>query len=276
VTTPKNRARGMGLLGAAFGLGFAFGPFLGGVLGGINISIPAYAAAAFSAAAAIFTLFKLPESRTHKPVDVEAWLHPSQFSPIFRNRMLVNLLAISFCTMAAFVMMESTITLYLNHLFHWEARQIGWYFGYIGIIIAVVQGGLIGRLTKKLGDWPLAITGPMLVALGMVGYVITGYRGAAGGAMFILFLAGAVNAVGRSFQTPTLFSLISKFSDRSQQGVVFGFSSGLSSLARVIGPIVAGLFYPFLHHTGQFVAAAIIAMLMGLWLMAIRQPAADV
>jgi len=273
VTTPKNRAKGMGLLGAAFGIGFALGPFLGGSLGRIHLSVPAYVAALFSLAAGVLSMTNLPESRVHKATDAEHWLHPSHFAPVLKNGVLVNLLLISFCLMSAFVMMESTISLFLNKIFGWQQLGVGLYFGYIGLIIAVIQGGLIGRLVKKHGDWPLAIAGPMLVFAGMVGYIWLGYRGAAAGALPMLMVAGAINSAGRSFQMPTLSSLISKFSDPRQQGVVFGLSTGLSSLARVAGPVVAGLVYPYMSNTGQFVAAAIITLLMTLWLTALRQPA---
>jgi DHA1 family tetracycline resistance protein-like MFS transporter len=272
VTTSKNRAKGMGLLGAAFGIGFALGPGLGGILGHVHISLPGFVAAAFSLAAAILTLRKLPESRTHKPTESEAWLHPSKFAPIFRNRVLVELLAISFCLMAAFVMMESTIGLYLNKLFGWKELKVGLYFAYAGIVIAIVQGGLIGRLSKKLGDWPLAIAGPIFVTVGMLGYMLTGFHGGYGIAFGVLMTAGAINATGRSIQTPTVSSLISKFSDREQQGVVFGLYSGLSSLARVVGPLIAGKMYGYLHNTGPFLTAAIIAIAMAAWLMVLRQP----
>src|SRR5262249_50414310 len=117
VTTRENRAKGMGLLGAAFGLGFSAGPAIGGILGHFDPSWPAYVVGAFSAAAAALTMAWLPESRTHRPVDVEAWLHPSQFSPVLKRPAVVQLLAISFCTMAAFVMMESTIGIFLNKVF---------------------------------------------------------------------------------------------------------------------------------------------------------------
>jgi MFS family permease len=105
----------------------------------------------------------------------------------------------------------------------------------------------------------------------MLGYTSLGF----GAGLFVLFIAGAVNAAGRSSQMPTISSLISKFSDRNQQGVVFGIYSGLSSLARVAGPLVAGLAYKYLNNTGQFLLAAIIAFLTALWLMAIRRPAPE-
>jgi DHA1 family tetracycline resistance protein-like MFS transporter len=155
VTTPQNRAKGMGLLGAAFGIGFTAGPFLGGVLGHYDVSWPAYAATAFSTVAAVLTFLYLKESRVHKPTEAEVWLHPSRFVPILRRPVLVQLLVISFFVMAAFIMMESTITMFLDVRFGYKEKQVGLFFGFIGLVIVIVQGGLIGRLTKKLGEWLL-------------------------------------------------------------------------------------------------------------------------
>jgi MFS family permease len=269
VTTPENRAKGMGVLGAAFGVGFAAGPALGGLMGHyLGLSAPGYIAAGLAALAAFFSFTRLPETRPRGEAEAEAWLHPSRFTPIFRKPVLVQLLAISFLIMAAFVMMESTITLFLNKLFGWRELGVGLYFVFIGFMIVLIQGGLIGRLTKKLGDWPLAIAGPVLVALGMFG--LTGVAFAA--PIALLLLAGAINATGRSFQQPTISSLISKFAARNEQGAVFGLYHGLSSLARVAGPLVAGFAYPYLHNTLQYLIAAAIALAMAAWTAALRQP----
>jgi DHA1 family tetracycline resistance protein-like MFS transporter len=268
VTTPQNRAKGMGVLGAAFGLGFSLGPFLGGTLGHYNKAWPAYAAAVLCAAAALLTYVKLPESRKHGETEVVAWLHPGRFAPIFRKPVLVQLLAISFFTMAAFVMMESVIGIYLNYTFGFEERQVGYFFGFLGLVIVLVQGGLIGRLTKRFGEWPLAITGTLLVSLGMLGFIGTAWWPGLG----LLCLAGAINATGRSLQQPTMSSLISKFSDPREQGVVFGLYHGLGSLARVAGPVIAGFAYEW-RHTGAFAVACGIALLMAAWTFLLRQPA---
>jgi len=233
VTTPQNRAKGMGILGAAFGIGFTAGPFLGGVLGHYNVSWPAYLAAVLSALAAVLSWVMLKDTRTHKPTEIEAWLHPSRFVPIFRRPVLVQLLCISFCVMAAFVMMESTVTMFLDERFGYKEKEVGLYFGFVGLIIVAVQGGLIGRLTKKLGEWPLAVGGCLFVAAGMIGYTTTAFRPL----LSVLLFAGAVNATGRSLQQPTISSLLSKFSDPRDQGVVFGLFHGLGSLARVVGPV---------------------------------------
>jgi predicted MFS family arabinose efflux permease len=159
--------------------------------------------------------------------------------------------------------------MFLDETFDYKAREVGLFFGFIGLVIVIVQGGLIGRLTKRLGEWPLAIAGPLLVAVGMLAFTSTAWRPS----LAVLLLAGAVNAAGRSFQQPTVSSLISKFSDPRDHGVVFGLYHGLGSLARVIGPLLAGATYPFLNHTGQFVTAAVIAVVVAVWTLALRQPA---
>jgi DHA1 family tetracycline resistance protein-like MFS transporter len=274
VTTPQNRAKGMGMLGAAFGIGFSLGPAVGGICGHWSLSLPGWIAAGFSLLAAIMTWTRLPESRLHKPTEAENWLHPSRFKPILAKPVLVQLLVIAFCVMAAFVMMESTISLFLNQIFGWEELGVGLYFLFIGFIIIYVQGRLIGKFTKRFGDWPLCIAGPFLVAIAMAGLVALGYIDASKAfalAIAVLLCTGAINAVGRSFQQPTMSSLISKFSDRNEQGVVFGLYHGLSSLARVAGPVVAGLAYPLLHHGGPFLVAALLTLAMGLWTYVLRQ-----
>jgi DHA1 family tetracycline resistance protein-like MFS transporter len=265
VTTPQNRAKGMGMLGAAFGIGFTAGPFLGGMLG----LKAAYVASALSATAALLSYLRLPESRFHKPTEAEVWLHPSRFAPILRRPVLVQLLAISFFIMASFVMMESTVTMFLDTKFGWKEKQVGLYFGFIGLVIVAIQGGLIGRITKAMGEWLPAVGGCVLVAAGMAAFTYTAFRPV----FAVLMVAGAVNAAGRSLQQPTISSLISKFSDPRDQGVVFGLFHGLGSLARVLGPVVAGFAYPHLNHAGQFVTAAVIALGMALWTASLKQPA---
>ncbi len=265
VTTVQTRSRAMALIGIAFGVGFSVGPFLGGVLGKYSISLPAYIAGGFSLLAAILTFARLPESRTHHPVDIEAWLHPSQFAPVFRKPILLQLLMMSFITMAAFVMMESTIGIYLKGHYHYEQQQVGWFFGFVGLVILVVQGGIIRRIVKTVGDWPLAILGPALVTIGMGVYSLT----ALWPVLWILLVAGAINATGRSCQQPTLSALLARFSDRDEQGIVFGLSNGLSSLARVFGPIVAGLTYRYASNTGPFITAGILSAAGALWTAAL-------
>jgi DHA1 family tetracycline resistance protein-like MFS transporter len=262
VTTAENRSKGMGLIGAAFGIGFVLGPAFGGLLGGIHPSWPGYAAGFFSLVAAFLTYMRLPESRQHKPVEAEAWLHPRVFVPILRKRVLLNLLLIGTVSMGAFVMMESTIAIYLARpdTFSWGMTKVGLYLSMVGLVIAGVQGGLIGLLTKRFGEWPLTESGPVFVALGMALLVGVAYRPA----LWVLIPGGLINAFGRSITTPTLYALVSKASDPKEQGSVFGLMQGLSGIARVIGPIVAGVAYER-HMTAPYWISGTIMLGVMVW-----------
>jgi DHA1 family tetracycline resistance protein-like MFS transporter len=263
VTTHKDRAKGMGMIGAAFGIGFSLGPAIGGIVGKNHVSWPAYLAGIMSLAAAIQAWRKLPETRHDQPVEAEVWLHPSRFLPIFRNPMLAQFLAIGFFTMAGFVMMETTMVLFLDKTFGFNIAQTGYYFAFIGVVIVIVQGRLIGPLAKRFGEWPLAILGPIFIAVGMAGLTRTAFTPVLG----LLLLSGACNAIGRSLQTPTLNALLANYADRREQGVAFGLFQGLGSLSRVIGPIVAGWGYQYLYvrNTGQFLIAGAISVSVAIW-----------
>jgi DHA1 family tetracycline resistance protein-like MFS transporter len=266
VTTPQNRARGMGVLGAAFGVGFAFGPALGALLS-VHPYLPGYFAALLSLAAAIQTYFRLPESRAHKHSAASDWLHPSRFAPILRRGRLVQLILIAFVSMITFVMLESMVALFLAspRTFNFRYWQVGLYYAFIGTTIAVVQGGLIGRLTQRFGEWTLAIAGPLLVAVGM------GLIGWAGfePMMGILILGGGINALGRSLQTPTLYALISHSSDPREQGIVFGLNQGVGGIARIIGPLLAAAAFR-VHVSGPFFLGSAIILFAAAWTIGLR------
>jgi MFS family permease len=273
VTTPAGRARGMGLLGAAFGIGFTVGPALGLLVGrnSTHPALPAFVAAAFSFSAMCMSAFWLPESNSHRPVAEEAWLHPSRFAPILRRPVLGELIFASFTAMTAFTMLEGTIGLYLSQKFHRGAHheipygqfEVSLYFAYIGLFIMYGQGRLMGQLVKKYGEWSVSITGAVLVTAGMSLYVCTDWQPT----LWLLLFAGAVNALGRSLQQPPIASLISKISDRNEQGTVFGLYHGLGSLARSLGPIIAGLVYTYIHMTAQFALAGAMTAGVAGWML---------
>lgn len=269
VTTKENRAKGMGMLGAAFGIGFSIGPAIGGLLGHYDPSWPALASALFCGIAATLTYAKLPESRRHDPTqhaEAEVWLHPSKFLPILRNGPLVQMLLIFFISMMAFVMMETVFAIFLNDTFGYDVRRVGLFFALAGLIIIIVQGGLIGRLSKRFGEWPLVITGPLLVTCAMFLFAEAGWRGV----VALLVIGVIMNATGRSLQTPALSALISRFSDPRQQGAVFGLFHMLGSLARVLGPIIAAAAYTRVH-AGPFLVAATITLIAAGWTVVLRK-----
>jgi DHA1 family tetracycline resistance protein-like MFS transporter len=261
VTTSANRARGMGLLGAAFGLGFILGPGIGGLLHTyVHPSAPGYAAALLSGVAAVMTWLRLPESRRRGVANAEAWLHPRQFLPVLRRGVLVQLILIWFWAMAAFVMIDSTIAMYLDDVFEYGPGQVTGYFVFVGVIVAGVQGGLIGRLTRYTSEWVLCTVGPALVA---AGYVVT-VQTAAMPVAWLLAIGGSIYALGRSIQQPTIQSLVSKYTDPHLHGVTFGLFQGMGTLARVLGPLIAGPLYAR-HHSGPLWAAAVMVVAVAAW-----------
>jgi DHA1 family tetracycline resistance protein-like MFS transporter len=271
VTTPENRARGMGLIGAAFGIGFSIGPGIGGVLGWIHDALPAVAAAVACSAAVLMTWLRLKEPMRHrKDAETEAWLHPSRFTPILRNPLVAQLLAISFFSMIGFVMIETVFAIYMKDRFGFEMLGSGIFFLWFGIVIAVVQGKLIGRLVQRFGEWRLAIVGPLLIAAAMFFYGSISWivLPMALGVVTVLF-AGLLNAGGRSTSTPTISSLISRGTDDRLQGAVFGLFHMLGSLARVIGPLIAAALY-IKHPTWPFMLCAGIMLLMAAWTIVLR------
>jgi sugar phosphate permease len=217
----------------------------------------------------------LPESNSHRPVAEEAWLHPSRFAPILRRPVLGQLIFSSFIAMTAFTMLEGTIGLYLSQKFHrapdlshphgvpYGQFELSLYFAYIGLFIMYGQGRLMGQLVKKHGEWFVSITGAMLVTAGMCLYVCTDWHPV----LWLLLFAGAVNAIGRSLQQPPIASLISKISNRNEQGTVFGLYHGLGSLARSLGPIIAGVVYAYVHMTAQFALAGLMTAGVAGWML---------
>lgn len=260
VTSPTNRAKAMGMLGAAFGIGFAVGPAVGGILGHFHPSYPAFAAAAFCVLAATLTFLFLPETRVHRPSNATSIFHPKTFSPILKKPVARNVLLIWFFSMAAFVMIEATFALFLNARFGYGSLQVGWFFAYIGLTIAVIQGLLIGKLIGRFGEWALTLVGPLLVTVAMALYFTSNYAPAVG----LLIVAGFLNATGRSLQGPTLSSVLSQNVDPREQGVAFGLYHSIGSLARVVGPPIAGFAFER-HHAAPFAIAGTITFAVAVW-----------
>ena len=267
VTGPKDRAKGMGMIGAAFGLGFAVGPAIGGVLGHFAPSLPAYAAALCSALAAWQTWKFLPESKRHvHSAEAEAWLHPSRFVPILKNGVLMQLQLLFFFSMMAFVMMEATFALFMADEFGYGELAVGLLFALAGVTIAVMQGRLVPKWSKKIGEWPLVILGPLCVTAAMLLLALCGHYPL----LLLVIVTILLNAGGRSLQTPTLSALVSHHSDPKQQGATFGLFHMLGSLSRVIGPAVAGLLYTR-HHTAPYLLAGAITLAVAIWTIALRR-----
>lgn len=252
VTTEENRAKGMGLIGAAFGLGFVFGPAIGGVLsrwdiniGGLHIpgiSVPLVFAGALALANAMLLYFVLPETVTkdHPARTSAATGRWGQFLRALGQPRLAFLLAIYFLFVVAFSIMTSSFGLFTLFRFGYDAQDTGWIFAFVGIVGAIIQGGLIGRLVRLFGELPLVLVGALLFTASLFAIPLLGlHTGVAA-----LLGVGAAFAVGNGLATPSLMALASKSVGVGEQGGVLGVTQATASLSRVVGPLIsAALIY---------------------------------
>jgi len=270
VTRPGERAKGMGMLGAAFGIGFAIGPAMGGLLSHhLGPAAPAWAAAGMSVIAALMSYARLQETRPIARVESEAWLRPRQFLPILRNPLLVRLNLLWFGAMGAFVMMDSAIALFLADIFGWKEAQVGWYFLFVGLVILLVQGGLVHRLNLQLGEWRLCSIGLFAVACGSAMTASTAWQPA----MLLLFGGGFVHAFGRSLFQPSISALASRNTPEDIQGASLGMFQGMGTLARATWPALAGPLYGF-RAPAPWLAGAAITLVAALAVTRMPQRAA--
>ncbi|HWC76578.1 MAG TPA: MFS transporter, partial [Blastocatellia bacterium] len=234
VTSPEERSKGMGLIGAAFGLGFTIGPVIGGLMSQISPGAPFLFAAGLAAANATALFFLLPESL--RPEHRAAARGRSSFFELLQeseNRTFGIAVATYFVATVAFAALTMTYALFANQRYGFDALHTGYMFAYLGLLGAVIQGGLLGRLVKMFGDKTLVITGTVLFAVSMFLLPL-------GSSTVALILASGGIAIGNSLMTPTLNGLASKSMGPAMQGRVLGVMSSGASLARIIGPVLGG------------------------------------
>jgi len=256
ITPRESRSKKMGLIGMAFGLGFIFGPILGGLsLHRFGASGPGWVAAGLCLANFLLALFILTESRQPSSEHVAQRPHLDQWLHTLREPKIGLLVIVFFLATFCFSCFESTLPLLVSDNFHLDmttdenaATTVVYLFAYCGIIGALVQGGAIGRLVKKLGE-------PKLIALSLV---LTGVslalmpfiKGSTQLSWKILFQPGGLPwllmlfalgllAIGTSLTRPPLFGLLSNLTSAHEQGATLGVAQGAGSLARIIGPIFA-------------------------------------
>jgi multidrug resistance protein len=248
VTTPENRARGMGMVGAAFGLGFIFGPAIGGLLSRISPETPMWCAAALCLANFFAAWLMLPESRAANAATrtlgrLEAFRHA------MGNPTLLLILALYFIVTMAFAGFEATFALFTEARFGYTATSIGFLFAFIGVVLALIQGVLVGRVVNKVGERrliPAAILA-ISVSIGFIAFVWS---------VPTLLMALFLLAVGMGFNNPSLSSMVSKLASEDDQGGILGLASSLASLGRVVGPVWGGYLYDAYGMTTPYVSAA--------------------
>lgn len=267
ITEEKKRSQAMGLIGAAFGMGFLLGPFIGGVFGDVGRHLGTHPplGESFSAIIAggicflnfLSAVFFLPESR--KP-GAKAQVRGSRFKRMFSalsTPTLNTVLVLVFFNTFAMAHIEMPMFLYVRDRWNWTLSQASFGFAYIGLVLVFTQGYLIRKWMPKLGESRMLLIGFVLSALGFAGV---------GLAPSIAFLAVAVTliGIGNGLSTPSLSGSVSLLSSEDAQGRHLGVSQSLSSLARILGPASAGILYeigipiPFLAASGLILVGLLI------------------
>ncbi len=242
VTKPEDRARSLGMLGAAFGLGFVIGPLLSGLMlseslpigADWRVRLPFLVAAGFSTIAWLLVLFRLPESLP-KDLNERRPARTAGLSELVRTLSkpkIRGLVALSTTAVLAFSAVESTFSLFLKDRFGWSAQQASFGFTYLGLMFAIVQGGLIRPLVKRFGEVRLTLFGLGFASLGYASIALSRDWYWLLPAIFIL-------ALGQGLASPSLQGLISRATPQDEQGGVFGTLSSAQTLARMVNYLLA-------------------------------------
>lgn len=272
VTEEKDRAKGMGLIGAAFGLGFTLGPLIGGELTSLGIGAPGFFAAGFSGLACLFGFITLKEPEVHRPEGSRTF-DLKIVGQLFSDARIRTILLLYFASILAFSAFESMFIWFGLERFpdvFFEATQgktaeaktrlelalaaapvAGRYLFFIGFLSALIQGGLIRRLVPRYGELKLIVAGPLLlgVSLAIIGLAPSWWL-VIFGCLFMPF--------GIGFNNPSLHGLLSRAAPKHLQGATLGVNQSLASLARVIGPLTATLAFANLGAASPFLLAALV------------------
>ena len=257
LTRPEERARGMGMVGAAFALGFIFGPAIGGLLSHFGTAAPFLGAAAVTFANALLALARLPESLPPERRSA----HPRGFGVLARIRALLGadtpprlrrIYAAVFVATVAFAAMEATFSLWADARWHLSRQGISYLFVFIGVVGAITQGGIVGRLAPRIGVGRTAAGGIVLIALGMAGLALAP-------SIPLLLPPLALIALGHGTASPSLSTLVSHQGGPGEQGRLLGINQSLSALGRVVGPVWGGLALAHLGLGAPFLTGAAIA-----------------
>ncbi len=259
ITDEHNRAKGMGIIGASFGLGFIFGPAIGGILSRHSFVTPMYVAAGLSTLNLIFAYFYLKEPPISQ--DTRQQNRIKRFSKaglklVFADGRTRTATLTFFLLTLAITQMETMFGLYMLEKFGLSAEKAGYFFALMGLVMAIIQGGLIGKLSKRFGEINLITMGCLLLCTGYIGFSY------AYSLIYIqIFLC--VIAVGSAITNPSLSSLASKGAAENTKGLTLGIYQSASSLARVIGPVMAGYLYQTFSMTTPFRSSGLIAFFAG-------------
>ncbi len=256
ITEEKDRTRAYGVIGAAFGLGFIFGPALGALLGRYSYAAPAWGAAVLALLALLLTWLWLPETNLNTTATRRSvW---REMPAMLARPVLGRLLIFDFLYWASFSVYQTTFALFAKIRFDWGITEVGYVLALVGLIGAFVQGGAVGIVVRRFGEKATLIGGVTLAALGLGGAAF-----AYSWPLFVLTLIPA--AIGAALSNPTLIALISKTSQSGEQGRVQGVSGALESLGRTVGPVWGNGLLGALGEGVAYFSAALVLAALALW-----------
>lgn len=261
ITDKKTRAKGMGLLGAAFGLGFMLGPATGGYLSRFGFAIPALAAALIGTITTLMTIFFLKET-----VNLKSSLHSSntkltweKFQSLLNKQPIGLLIIVCFLISLGFAGMQGTYAIWAQDTFNWGPSQVGSIFAYIGILSILIQTQLLHRLITYFGEKKLLIISLPCLALGFLLLSLTH-------SLPVHLFANFFIVLGNSLANPTLNALATENIEPSEYGETLGVLQSAGSLGRIIGPALAGELYFVIGKNAPFQLSSIILVLTALYL----------
>jgi MFS family permease len=280
VTKPEERAKGMGLIGMAFGLGFILGPGVGGALARIEIAgrhgaAPCFLAAGLSVVNLVWVAFGVGESlppaaRAHRPKRGLSPINTEALRGAFALPGVGLAVAVNFLVVLSFTNLDQTFTFFCADLFGIDERGTGYVLAFIGVVAAGVQGGLVRRLAPRFEEARLMRTGTLIQAFAFAGLVASGRAGSHAA----LFASGALLALGNGLTQPTTSAFISRRAPADRQGATLGVNQSFASLARSFGPALGGWLYAMLGPTAPYTVACA-GMLVAFGCAAgLRKPAA--
>lgn len=254
ITTEQDRSKGMGLVGAAFGLGFIFGPAIGGMFSSYGYSAPMFTSAAFAFCNILFAYFKLKEPtlnldqrKQNRPKKFER----NSFREIFDLPTCRSAILLFFLVTFALAQMETVFGLYLKSVYSLDAKHAGMLLAVTGLVMAAIQGGLIGKLVNKFGESNLILFGLGTCIVGLLGF-------GAANSIKVLILFLCILAIGHGVLHPSLSGLVSLGAPLDKKGITMGVFQSFGSFARVTGPPVAGFLYDSLGRTTPFIGGAVV------------------
>jgi DHA1 family tetracycline resistance protein-like MFS transporter len=262
ITDEKNRARGLGLIGMAFGLGFILGPLFGGLLSTFGLAVPAFFAAGIAFLNLLLITFKLPESLTVERKE-QALLRPRRvlnfkvLMAILRRQGTGTVLLMTLLYSFAFILFESMFAIFVADRLGLDSRSRGFLLAYVGLLVALVQGGLVGFLVKKFDERKLTALSVIVAALSMLLYSFSN-------SVIYLVIMLFPLSIASGITSTLLRTLLTKSVPHEEAGGTLGLSSSAESLNRVIAPMVGSFLFAVLGSWSPSVLASILLALTGL------------